>query len=100
MAAWRPRATATCDRRVLTAERDGRVSVVCERHVRAAQVAWLLNVRGEDVPHCPVLQAYAIVHATEERGCDLFVDVAKVATAVAAARCAVTAVKPPLGRRA
>mmetsp|Transcript_48826 Transcript_48826/g.104216 ORF Transcript_48826/g.104216 Transcript_48826/m.104216 type:complete len:705 (-) Transcript_48826:323-2437(-) len=26
------------------------------------EVAWIFNVRAADVPHCPVLQAYGIVH--------------------------------------
>ncbi|CAI5930571.1 unnamed protein product [Closterium sp. NIES-65] len=39
-------------------------------------VAWLLNVRGADVPHCPVTVAYAVVEA---EAAHLFVDPSKVA---------------------
>ena len=39
------------------------------------QVAWLLNLRGSDVPCCPLLQAYVLVEA---EGARLFVDVAKL----------------------
>ena len=28
-------------------------------------IAWLLNLRGSDVPHCPVFLAYALVTATD-----------------------------------
>lgn len=45
------------------------------------EVAWLLNVRGSDVPHCPVLQAHALVHAPvaeDAPRCTLFVDSAKL----------------------
>ena len=47
------------------------------------EVAWLLNVRGGDVPHCPVLQAHALVHAPAadadgQPTCTLFVDGAKL----------------------
>ncbi|CAI7793399.1 unnamed protein product [Closterium sp. NIES-54] len=40
------------------------------------EVAWLLNVRGADVPHCPVTVAYAVVEA---EAAHLFVDPGKVA---------------------
>ncbi|CAI6011243.1 unnamed protein product [Closterium sp. NIES-65] len=40
------------------------------------EVAWLLNVRGADVPHCPVTVAYAVVEA---EAAHLFVDPSKVA---------------------
>ncbi|MCG8507132.1 MAG: aminopeptidase P family protein [Sphingomonadales bacterium] len=39
-------------------------------------VAWLLNIRGTDVVHTPVAQAYAIAHA--DGAADLFIDGAKV----------------------
>jgi len=42
------------------------------------EVCWLFNVRGQDVPHCPVLQSFAIVHATEPVSATLFVDATKV----------------------
>ncbi len=40
-------------------------------------VAWLLNVRGGDVPYCPFPLAFAIVHA--DARADLFVDAHKLA---------------------
>ena len=47
------------------------------------EVCWLFNLRGSDVPCCPVLQAYALVHCPrgEEGGsvtATLFVDESKV----------------------
>ena len=39
------------------------------------QVAYLLNIRGNDVAHCPVAMAYALV--TSE-GASLFIDRAKL----------------------
>ncbi len=39
-------------------------------------ICWLLNIRGSDIVHNPVIQAYAIIH---DSGCvDLFVDAIKV----------------------
>lgn len=31
------------------------------------EVCWLFNVRGEDIPHCPVVVSYALISATEAR---------------------------------
>ncbi|EOD33115.1 hypothetical protein EMIHUDRAFT_63427 [Emiliania huxleyi CCMP1516] len=42
------------------------------------EVCWLLNVRGADVPHCPVLQAFALVHATHPTSATLFVERSKL----------------------
>jgi Xaa-Pro aminopeptidase len=39
-------------------------------------IAWLFNIRGRDVAHTPVVQAYAIVHRQERA--DLFVHAAKL----------------------
>ncbi|MCX7338535.1 MAG: aminopeptidase family protein P [Alphaproteobacteria bacterium] len=39
-------------------------------------VAWLLNIRGDDVPHVPVAHAFAILHA--DASMDVFVDLHKV----------------------
>lgn len=39
------------------------------------EVAWLLNIRGGDVPHCPVAIAYAVV---DDKGARLYVERAKV----------------------
>lgn len=44
-------------------------------------IAWLFNIRGGDIPHCPVVMAYALVSAEEAR---LFVDEAKLSDAVRA----------------
>lgn len=38
-------------------------------------VAWLLNIRGADVPNTPVVTAYVLVSKT---GCQLFIDQSKV----------------------
>ncbi len=39
-------------------------------------ICWLLNIRGSDITHNPVVQSYAILHATG--AVDLFVDAAKL----------------------
>ncbi len=39
-------------------------------------IAWLLNIRGADIPHTPVVLCFAILHA--DTTVDLFVDPAKV----------------------
>ncbi|PRQ42195.1 putative hydrolase [Rosa chinensis] len=43
------------------------------------EVAWLLNLRGSDVPHSPVMYAYLIVEIDKAK---LFVDTSKVGTEV------------------
>ena len=37
-------------------------------------IAWLLNMRGSDIPHTPVAPCFAIVHADSRRPVDLFID--------------------------
>ncbi|MCH4091526.1 aminopeptidase P family protein [Acetobacter sp.] len=39
-------------------------------------VAWLLNIRGTDVPHTPVVLSFAVLHSNGQ--VDLFVDGAKI----------------------
>ncbi|CAM9423954.1 unnamed protein product [Sphacelaria rigidula] len=46
------------------------------------EVAYLLNIRGDDVAHCPVVMAYALV--TSEGSTSLFIDRSKLSPAVAA----------------
>jgi Xaa-Pro aminopeptidase len=43
-------------------------------------IAWLLNIRGGDVPHTPLMLAFAILHA--DKNVDLFVDARKLSPAV------------------
>lgn len=45
---------------------------------RPESVAWLLNIRGSDVPRMPVVQAYAILHASGRA--ELFADPRKFGT--------------------
>jgi len=45
-------------------------------------ISWLLNIRGSDVERNPVVQAFAILHATGKA--DLFIDPAKLSPAVRA----------------
>ncbi|OYQ30013.1 X-Pro aminopeptidase [Sandarakinorhabdus cyanobacteriorum] len=56
----------------------------CDAVVIAAldSVAWLLNVRGRDVPRTPVALAFAIVHA--DASVDLFTAPAKITPALSA----------------
>ena len=42
-------------------------------------VAWLLNLRGADVPYCPLFEAYVLL---DQSSCGLYVDVAKLPTDV------------------
>ncbi len=41
-------------------------------------LAWLLNIRGADVPHTPLALGFAILHADEGRPLDLFIDARKL----------------------
>ena len=41
-----------------------------------ASIAWLLNIRGQDVPHTPFALSFAILHRT--RSPELFIDPAKL----------------------
>ena len=50
-------------------EKLSAIGEACRKHGAGAylvgaldEVAWLLNVRGSDVPMCPVLQSYVLVH--------------------------------------
>lgn len=45
-------------------------------------IAWLLNIRGSDVPHNPLALSYAVVHANGDM--DWFIDPARVPSTVAA----------------
>lgn len=45
-------------------------------------IAWLLNVRGSDIPHTPVVLSFAILHA--DGGVDWFVDPRKTGDALTA----------------
>ncbi|MEI8295672.1 MAG: aminopeptidase P family protein [Alphaproteobacteria bacterium] len=45
-------------------------------------IAWLLNIRGNDIPHTPIVHAYAILHKTGN--VDLFINANKVAPAMGA----------------
>jgi Xaa-Pro aminopeptidase len=56
-------------------------------------IAWLLNVRGADVPHTPLPLSFAIVHKTGT--VDWFVDSRKLAPGVAAHLGNGVAVEPP-----
>jgi len=45
-------------------------------------IAWLLNIRGQDIPHTPIAHAYAILYKTGN--VDLFIDQKKITPAIAA----------------
>ncbi|GAJ27972.1 aminopeptidase P family protein [Acidomonas methanolica] len=45
-------------------------------------LAWLLNIRGDDVPHIPVVLAFALLH--DDAGVDLFLDEARIPVATRA----------------
>ncbi|MBO1327311.1 aminopeptidase P family protein [Acetobacter suratthaniensis] len=48
----------------------------------SASIAWLLNIRGADIPCTPVILAFAVIHA--DATLDLFVSEAKIPPAVQA----------------
>ncbi len=57
--------------------------LIAERHDAAVlsqpdSICWLLNIRGADVPHNPVVLAFAILHARSKP--DLFIEAAKLDT--------------------
>ncbi len=39
-------------------------------------IAWLLNIRGQDTPHTPIIHSYAVLH--QDQSVDLFVDLRKI----------------------
>ncbi|MFW6076468.1 MAG: aminopeptidase family protein P, partial [Hyphomicrobiales bacterium] len=56
-------------------------------------IAWLFNIRGRDVPHTPVVQAYAILHRDDVP--DLYIHPGKLGEAAAAHLSAVAKIHPP-----
>jgi Xaa-Pro aminopeptidase len=44
------------------------------------EVCWLLNIRGDDIPHCPVVLSYALV--TLDDGVMLYIEQSKVGASV------------------
>lgn len=56
--------------------------VVKEKHANATlitapdSIAWLLNIRGNDIPHTPIVQAFALVW--EDARVDLFLNPSKI----------------------
>ena len=56
-------------------------------------IAWLLNVRGSDVPHTPVALSFALLHA--DGRVDWFIDARKLSPEIAAALDKEVAVHPP-----
>lgn len=61
--------------RTAMAEKDAEHYLVSSLY----DIAWLFNIRGGDIPHCPAVMAYALVSAEEAL---LFVDEAKLSDAV------------------
>ncbi|MFL5259086.1 MAG: aminopeptidase P family protein [Hyphomicrobiales bacterium] len=58
-------------------------------------LAWVLNLRGQDVPYTPVVLAYGILHRSGEA--ELFVDPARLPEDVAAHLSSIARVEPPAG---
>jgi Xaa-Pro aminopeptidase len=56
-----------------TLEADGQSAAVI---TLPDSIAWLLNIRGQDIPRVPIAQGFAILHATGQ--VDLFMDAAKL----------------------
>lgn len=59
----------------------------------ADSVAWLLNIRGQDIPHNPLVLSYAILHAADAR-LDWYVDERKITADVRAHLGNAVSVKP------
>lgn len=73
----------TADQKILTVQRkllDHKMDamIVTDHH----NVAWLLNIRGSDIPHTPITLCHAVV-MTDERP-RLFIDPAKITTSAMA----------------
>ncbi len=72
---------------------------LAERGAKAAvltlpdSICWLLNIRGRDLPHMPVVLAFALLHA--DARVDLFVDPARADAALRAHLGAGVALHPP-----
>lgn len=60
-------------------EKQCRVISIYSRGLLTSQVAYILNVRGNDIAHCPVAMAYALVTSN---GASFFIDNAKVSPEV------------------
>ena len=56
-------------------------------------IAWLFNIRGRDIPHTPVVQAYAILHRDDLP--DLYLNPAKLDELAAAHLSAIASIHPP-----
>jgi Xaa-Pro aminopeptidase len=54
----------------------------CLLLTNCGSIAWLLNIRGQDVPHTPVAHAYALLYKTGN--VDLFIDEKKITADVVA----------------
>lgn len=74
---------------------DGLKAAQCDASVLSApdSIAWLLNIRGSDVPNTPLALSYAIVHGTGK--VDWFVDERKISPAVRDALDPGIAIFPP-----
>lgn len=70
------------DKRKAAAAEIGAAAAAAFVMTRPDSIAWLLNIRGSDVPHVPVVLSYAIVH--EDGAVDWFVPPEKVTDAVRA----------------
>ena len=80
-------------------KRQRAAAELCERDDAAAvlvapdSIAWLLNIRGGDVPYTPVALAFAILHA--DATVELFVDPRKLSPGLAAHLGNAVTVAPP-----
>lgn len=54
----------------------------CLLLTKCESIAWLLNIRGNDIPHIPVAHAYALLYKTGQ--IDLFINEKKITSAMVA----------------
>ncbi|MFD1380016.1 aminopeptidase P family N-terminal domain-containing protein [Fodinicurvata halophila] len=64
---------------------------------RSDSIAWLLNIRGTDVPHCPLALSFAILHS--DARVDWFINARRVPDEVAALLGKPYASTPPIASR-
>lgn len=74
--------TSAADKRALVAKAVADAGGVATVLTMSDSIAWLLNIRGRDVPHVPVALSYAVVKA--DGAVDWFIPGAKITPAVRA----------------
>ncbi len=85
--------TSSAEKRTTIAAQLKEKGVAAAVITLADSLAWLLNIRGQDIPHNPLVLSYAIIYADDAR-LDWFVDERKVTAEVRAHLGNAVSVKP------